>query len=856
MREAALCRAEEILQKDLAREHGSPFIGHHDIPAPMRQAAEGALVTEIGGEIDNFLDCVTVRFPLLAVWTVATTLAERYGAETDHAIYGLIANRLGIEIHLSHHRSLNDRFRWACNTRGLILPSKNPGRQDLIGDYLCQAGIPVSQLDQLVRAFLSVEGESGLPYCDDTEEVKSWEERGVERVPAGLRRLRKTLGEDSTGYHATVYVRLRKGEKPETYFERLILRVITRLSGKDGPALQPPCLTFGDGDLRLEATSRGQPLVVHVNTHECLLRPQESSVLSPPWPNLVHWRTSDHKVDWRFMPLFSDPRASILLFDGDSGRLKGELNPAPRSTQRVPTGSISLVSKRPFKANGEDAYQLGEDAYVLYPEPSTTLCINQENASYNAQVDPRLRLEVDGYKVAHHAEGLLLAEPRSVFVRGDVSGLEDNLEIELESGANGIRRAPVMKSSGNLVAPLCLPACGPFEKVRISLHVKDQRRALYRHGFWYWPSLRGLCDGAVFDAVSIPENLATADLEYIASEPNGRLTLRKDVPYLRAILAFSVDLRVVSFAFPPPGVSMFVRTSSGDECPLSTGIRLRIKQDQYASHLIVRYPYQADIDFKGNIIPQPFDKFGLWRKSFAALDERGSYNVVRLLPQSRPQDALVLVQIEPDPAEDCPAAGLQKLDDGSAPIIKKHRLNKHRKESLLVPPSRRRDGVLRDDNIKPHGLIQEIVYVNRTLEVTNGSPRYSFSVLMVVGDRNGHVGYGFGRGYYHDDTVRKSTTRARRNMTPVPRRGNTISDLVNGSFNGVRLQLIPAAPGTGIVVRSRLGEPVTRAIRPVRAVMKAAEISDLKCVTHGEQNAMSVLRAVFNGFSTLMRRAQ
>ena len=61
MRRAALDGAEKELRGQMAREHGSPFIGHHDLPAPMRQAAEHALVTEIGGSIDDFLDYVAKR---------------------------------------------------------------------------------------------------------------------------------------------------------------------------------------------------------------------------------------------------------------------------------------------------------------------------------------------------------------------------------------------------------------------------------------------------------------------------------------------------------------------------------------------------------------------------------------------------------------------------------------------------------------------------------------------------------------------------------------------------------------------------------------------------------------------------
>lgn len=826
---AALAGAEQTLRRHLAREHGSPFIGHHDIPEPMRSDVERALVAEIRGVTDDFLDYVTVQYPLLAVWAVATTLAEQYGPDTDYASYGPISHRLGMEIPTNRRESFNDRFRRACNEHGLILPPKYPGTQDLIGDYLFQAGVPISQINPLVDTFLRVERKSGLPDCDDTAEVKSWEEQAVERVPERLTRLRKILGEDSTGYHATVYVRLREGDQPTTDFERRILHEIKELSGGHGPASRPPCLTFGDGELCIEAAPRGQSLEVAINSSQPrVLNPQASTVLSPPWPRCVRWRASTERNNWQSLPLFNDPQADILLFDGDSGRLKGVLNHQARSVPRIPAGSISLVSMRPFRANGEDAYQLGQNAYVLYPESSKALCINQGDACLNAQLDPRLRLEVDGCRVARHADGLLLAEPRTVVLRGDVSGLSDNLEIKLEYDRHFISRIPVhIRPSGDLVAPLNLPVRGPFGKVRISLHVKSQNRALNRYGFWYWPSLRGLREGAVFDAVSIPENLAKAHLEHLKMTADGRLSLQRDAPYLRAILAFSVDRRVVSFTFPPPGISIFVRTSTGKERPLLLGTELDVPQDKFASHIIVRCPEQpTDIDFKGHIIPNPFDKLGLWRRPFASLAEPGRHNVIRLRLPNHPQDAIDLVRI--------------RSGSVATPVVARRREGR----SLLAPPALRGGNILSSGNIEEDRWLAKLVDWRRTTETASGSPRYAIFTLVVVGDRRGRVGYGFGRSDDTNDAVRKSIERARRRMIPVPRRGNTISHAMKGSYSDTTVLLEPASPGTGIVASD-----------PVRAVMEAAGVSDVLSSYGGSRMTTSIVIAVFSALGSAERTA-
>ena len=550
--------------------------------------------------------------------------------------------------------------------------------------------------------------------------------------------------------------------------------------------------------------------------------------MSPPWPRYVRWRASTERNNWQSLPLFNDPQADILLFDGDSGRLKGVLNQA-RSVPRIPAGSISLVSMRLFRANGENAYQLGQDAYVLYPERSKALYINHGDACLNAQVDPRLRLEVDGCRVARHADGLLLAEPRTVVLRGDVSGLSDNLEIKLEYGTHFISRIPVhIRPSGDLVAPLNLPTRGPFGKVRISLHVKGQNRALNRYGFWYWPSLRGLRDGAVFDAVSIPDNLAEEQhLEHLTRTTDGRLSLQRDAPYLRAILAFSVDRRVVSFTFPPPGISIFVRTSNGKECPLLLGTELDVPQDRFASHIIVRCPeLPADIDFKGHIIPNPFDKLGLWRRSFALLAEPGRHNVIRLRPRSHPQDAIDLVQI--------------RSGSVATSVVARRREGR----SLLAPPALRGGNILSSGNIEDGGWITKIVDWRRATETASGSPRYAIFTLVVVGDRKGRVGYGFGRSDDTNDAVRKSIERARRKMIPVPRRGNTISHAMKGSYSDTTVLLEPASPGTGIVASD-----------PVRAVMEAAGVSDVLSRYDGSRMATSIVIAVFSALGSAERTA-
>jgi len=140
---------------------------------------------------------------------------------------------------------------------------------------------------------------------------------------------------------------------------------------------------------------------------------------------------------------------------------------------------------------------------------------------------------------------------------------------------------------------------------------------------------------------------------------------------------------------------------------------------------------------------------------------------------------------------------------------------------------------------------ERVITVNRSSKVVKGGKNFSFGALVVVGDKNGHVGMGYGKSNEVQDAIRKGGEQARKNLRTVPLFGTTVTHFVEAGFRGSKVIVRPASEGTGVIAGGGM-----------RHVLELAGVQNVLAKSLGSKNAVNVVKATFEALSMLRTRSE
>jgi len=142
-------------------------------------------------------------------------------------------------------------------------------------------------------------------------------------------------------------------------------------------------------------------------------------------------------------------------------------------------------------------------------------------------------------------------------------------------------------------------------------------------------------------------------------------------------------------------------------------------------------------------------------------------------------------------------------------------------------------------------LEDTVVEIFRCSKVVKGGRRFSFAALVVVGNRDGQVGIGYGKANEVPMAVEKAVKDAKRSLNNIPLSGRTIPHKIEGRFGGTKIVLVPASPGTGVIAGSS-----------ARAILEYAGIHDILTKVYGSMSSKSVVKATLDGLLKLRSQEQ
>lgn len=417
-------------------------------------------------------------------------------------------------------------FRGAAVQLGLtVQPERRPGDlQWRVNELVLQAGARRGHARALADAFLRTERAVGLPDPGDTAVCVAFCREAAGRLQ-NTPRLQMILEHDQTGWHASLFARLR-------------LSLPTGES-RIGPALEAEVSAHAEqpADLprrRPQVVLRGCDVCIHVPEGELAvvdvggretLAHGGDIVIPAPWPASARWRPNGTDETWREVSGWSAITRGCAAFEAESGRLLGVL--APGTRLEVPPGGVTLVAARPFSVDGSAADVLLGGIHF------TALSVDRSPASVGfglegaatiaSRLDRRIALGPELGRDLGGAALLGIPTTASVAIPGEAgAGLAAQVWLRHAALPPGGTRIDVqLGEEGHAVVDLrgILPKTGPAGRLQVSLTLAGEERALVSASALYWPGLERF-DGRRFYGPP-PTNLRKDECRGIHEDDDG-----------------------------------------------------------------------------------------------------------------------------------------------------------------------------------------------------------------------------------------------------------------------------------------------------------------------------------------------
>lgn len=619
----ALKNIDDNVRQEMEAPGAPPIIGLVNIENPDK--ALSSLVDYLSGNSDN-LTIAFRNYLYASCWSIATILRREYGTGKNYgynAIYPLLEDALCIQFPPNGiaRDVLRESFKLLCQRMGIPQPDHN----NYISIYHAQAGVAENMLEHLALAFLRQEKHFGLPSENSSQELNQWEDDALTFLPPGVRSPRFSVELDETGWHATLYTKIRRnGEiSPEKYFEKVFFNAIKAQLGKVSSRFATtiilrPRLCWNDVSLGLYVPHLDRRLKFWPELNEpnnyLMLRDREVWRLAEPWPTKMRWQNGEHQGDITFL---SNSNA-IAIFDQQSGRLICEASPQNKPGPLNVVETI-LLCRQSFNVDGETSHKLGDKSHVaniiLGAQPKH-VTVNGE--SFDLALQPRRRIMATGGVIAK-GDGKTLYGPEVQFHIETGQNVTENRILRILTTNRKVDILLDFDDTGtqSITLPEILSALTDTDASSLSnpLRLRMELLGLGNIGspffaeFWVWPNVTVDNNGFLLRAPHPPTNLSLEHCQYIEQDKQGQICLNRDGGYAQARLAFEIDKVIERFSLPYPDVICVRCTANGQKHFLPHYSQVVLREEERFDTITIRCPDdKADLLVRGKVEKNPFFK--------------------------------------------------------------------------------------------------------------------------------------------------------------------------------------------------------------------------------------------------------